>query len=75
MYFNDRFSKTYQFRKPNDERALELMNCCARAVMKELPDVCVAYGVSDEYRFVALCFKFLRGLFGIAGGGGGLLAN
>lgn len=42
--------------KPNDRRALDLMNAAAVEVMKELPDLCVAYGVSDEYRYVALLF-------------------
>ncbi|OAX85429.1 hypothetical protein ACJ72_00200 [Emergomyces africanus] len=45
-----RFSDRYQFRKPNDERALNLMNTAACAVMKDLPDLIIAYGVSDEYR-------------------------
>jgi tRNA(His) 5'-end guanylyltransferase len=26
------------------------MNAAARAVMAELPDITIAYGVSDEYR-------------------------
>ncbi len=46
-----RFSSKYSFEKPNDKRALELMNAAARAVMAELPDITIAYGVSDEYRF------------------------
>lgn len=37
--------------KPNDRRALDLMNAAAVEVMKELPDLCIAYGVSDEYRY------------------------
>ncbi|PGH04489.1 tRNA(His) guanylyltransferase [Blastomyces parvus] len=44
-----RFSDRYQFQKPNDERALNLMNTAACAVMKDLPDLIIAYGVSDEY--------------------------
>ena len=47
-----RLSKQYQFEKPNDRGALALMNASAVAVMKELPDICMAYGVSDEYSFV-----------------------
>ncbi|OJD18243.1 hypothetical protein AJ78_01743 [Emergomyces pasteurianus Ep9510] len=47
-----RFSDRYQFQKPNDERALNLMNSAACAVMKDLPDLIIAYGVSDEYSFV-----------------------
>ena len=29
------------------------MNAAAVEVMKELPDLCLAYGVSDEYRYIA----------------------
>jgi len=29
------------------------MNAAARAVMVELPDIAIAYGVSDEYRYVS----------------------
>ncbi|KAG7293202.1 Glucose-responsive transcription factor [Staphylotrichum longicolle] len=47
-----KFSTKYAFEKPNDKRALELMNAAARAVMAELPDITIAYGVSDEYSFV-----------------------
>lgn len=49
-----RFSDHYQFTKPNDRRALDLMNAAAVEVMKELPDLCIAYGVSDEFRCVYL---------------------
>ncbi|KAI5864820.1 tRNA guanylyltransferase [Durotheca rogersii] len=42
----------YNFEKPNDRRALDLMNAAAKAVMTELPDITIAYGVSDEYSFV-----------------------
>lgn len=47
----DRLSDHYAFVKPNDRRALDLMNAAAVEVMKELPDLCIAYGVSDEYRY------------------------
>ncbi|BDD57325.1 Glucose-responsive transcription factor [Monascus purpureus] len=47
-----RFSDRYCFQKPNDRRALDLMNNAAVEVMKELPDLNIAYGVSDEYSFV-----------------------
>ena len=43
-------SNRYQFAKPNDRRALNLMNAAACAVIKNIPDLCLAYGVSDEYR-------------------------
>ncbi|KAH8432244.1 tRNA guanylyltransferase [Aspergillus melleus] len=42
----------YNFTKPNDRRALDLMNAAAVEVMKDLPDLCIAYGVSDEFSFV-----------------------
>ncbi|EFW99460.1 trnahis guanylyltransferase [Grosmannia clavigera kw1407] len=42
----------FGFEKPNDKRALDLMNAAAKAVMSDLPDISLAYGVSDEYSFV-----------------------
>ncbi|KAI0021108.1 tRNA guanylyltransferase [Xylariomycetidae sp. FL0641] len=42
----------YEFEKPNDRRAIDLMNAAAKAVVTELPDITIAYGVSDEYSFV-----------------------
>ncbi|XP_063301419.1 probable tRNA(His) guanylyltransferase [Pelobates fuscus] len=47
-----RFSEQHNFTKPNDIRALQLMNRCAKNVMKELDNICIAYGSSDEYSFV-----------------------
>ncbi|KAL3471992.1 Thg1 C terminal domain-containing protein [Aspergillus californicus] len=47
-----KLSDRYAFRKPNDRRALELMNAAAVEVMKELSDLVIAYGVSDEFSFV-----------------------
>ncbi|KAJ5161800.1 tRNA(His) guanylyltransferase [Penicillium capsulatum] len=47
-----KLSDHYAFKKPNDRRALDLMNEAAVGVMKDLPDLCIAYGVSDEYSFV-----------------------
>lgn len=41
----------YNFEKPNDRRALDLMNTAAKAVVADLPDITLAYGVSDEYRY------------------------
>lgn len=49
-----RLSDHYEFKKPNDRRALDLMNAAAAAVMKDLPDLCIAYGVSDEFRYASL---------------------
>ncbi|KAI4159003.1 MAG: hypothetical protein L6R39_000428 [Caloplaca ligustica] len=45
-------STKYDFEKPNDQRALDLMNAAAVAVLKELPDICFAYGISDEFSFI-----------------------
>ncbi|KAH0565802.1 DNA-directed RNA polymerase II subunit rpb1 [Trichoglossum hirsutum] len=45
-------SEKYSFEKPNDSRALNLMNTAATAVMSEFPDIVIAYGISDEYSFV-----------------------
>lgn len=42
----------YGFEKPNDRRALDLMNAAAKAVVTDLPEAMIAYGVSDEYSFV-----------------------
>ncbi|XP_068665006.1 tRNA(His) guanylyltransferase 1 [Aristolochia californica] len=47
-----RFSDIHDFEKPNDERALNLMNSCAVSVLGEFPDIIFAYGVSDEYSFI-----------------------
>ena len=46
-----RMCSKYSFEKPNDKRALDLMNAAAKAVMTELPDITIAYGISDEYRW------------------------
>lgn len=50
IYCNFRFSDGHGFEKPNDQRALQLMNKCAETVMKEFTDIVIAYGQSDEYR-------------------------
>ncbi|KAF6263243.1 histidine tRNA 5'-guanylyltransferase [Scenedesmus sp. NREL 46B-D3] len=46
-----KFSEAHGFEKPNDKRALDLVNECAKAVMRDFP-VVLAYGESDEYSFV-----------------------
>ncbi|KAL8881042.1 MAG: hypothetical protein Q9198_001675, partial [Flavoplaca austrocitrina] len=46
-------SSRYDFEKPNDRRALDLMNAAATGILKELPDINLAYGISDEYRSVS----------------------
>ncbi len=45
-----RFSESHGFAKPNDLRALQLMDNAAQDVMKEFPDIIMGYGQSDEYR-------------------------
>ncbi|KAI1926002.1 tRNA-His guanylyltransferase [Ophidiomyces ophidiicola] len=47
-----KFSARYGFEKPNDLRALNLMNAAAKEVMKDLSDLVMAYGSSDEFSFV-----------------------
>ncbi|KAL2337357.1 hypothetical protein Fmac_011803 [Flemingia macrophylla] len=48
-----RFSEIHEFAKPNDDRALNLMNSCAVAILEKFwEDVVFAYGVSDEYSFI-----------------------
>ncbi|WOO82212.1 putative tRNA(His) guanylyltransferase [Vanrija pseudolonga] len=47
-----KFSDAHNFEKPNDQRALDLMNAAARAVMDEFGDVVLAFGQSDEYSFL-----------------------
>jgi hypothetical protein len=58
-----RFTTKYKFVKPNDRRALDLMNAAAEAVMKELTDLVLAYGNSDEFRYVLAAYSpCLRGM-------------
>jgi tRNA(His) 5'-end guanylyltransferase len=47
-----RLSHYYGFRKPNDSRALTLMNTAATQVVQALSDITIAYGLSDEFSFV-----------------------
>ncbi|KAH8596579.1 tRNAHis guanylyltransferase-like protein Thg1 [Bisporella sp. PMI_857] len=47
-----KFTSKYGFEKPNDRRGIDLMNAAAMAVMTELPDIVIGYGISDEYSFV-----------------------
>ncbi|KAL6209191.1 hypothetical protein ACLB2K_020134 [Fragaria x ananassa] len=55
-----RFTKVHEFVKPNDEQALNLMNSCAVAAMKEFRDIVFSYGVSDEYSFVLKDSQFCQ---------------
>ncbi|CDZ96492.1 trnahis guanylyltransferase [Phaffia rhodozyma] len=47
-----KFSDQHRFTKPNDLRALELMDRAAKAIMNEYPDVVLGFGESDEYSFL-----------------------
>ncbi|KAJ5079794.1 tRNA(his) guanylyltransferase-related [Anaeramoeba ignava] len=47
-----KFSQIHSFEKPNDKRAIGLMNQAAKQIMEEFGDVIIAYGQSDEYSFV-----------------------
>ncbi|POS86495.1 hypothetical protein EPUL_001642 [Erysiphe pulchra] len=44
-----KFSNRFSFEKPNDRRNLDLMNNAAKAVMTDIRDIVMGYGVSDEY--------------------------
>ncbi|CCE91875.1 tRNA guanylyltransferase TDEL_0D02910 [Torulaspora delbrueckii] len=47
------FSKHYEFEKPNDMRALKLMNAAAKnVVLNYKNEIILAYGESDEYSFI-----------------------
>lgn len=46
-----RLSTKYKFEKPNDRRALDLMNAAGVEVMNEFPAIILGYGMSDEYRY------------------------
>lgn len=46
------FSEVHNFAKPNDVRALQLMDHAAKDLMEEYPDIAIAFGESDEYRYV-----------------------
>lgn len=50
-----RFADTYGFVKPNDRRALELMNAAAKRTMEcetLRSSILMAFGESDEYSFL-----------------------
>ncbi|KAL8473683.1 hypothetical protein ACS0TY_030508 [Phlomoides rotata] len=47
-----RFSEVHEFQKPNDKKALDLMNECAKVILEHFPDVIFSYGYSDEYSFI-----------------------
>ncbi|KAJ1821517.1 tRNA-histidine guanylyltransferase 1-like [Coemansia sp. RSA 2598] len=47
-----RFTAKHGFAKPNDIRALNLMNRAAKVVVESMVEIVLAYGQSDEYSFV-----------------------
>ncbi|KAL9087768.1 MAG: hypothetical protein Q9159_003451 [Coniocarpon cinnabarinum] len=47
-----RFSNKHNFAKPNDLRAINLMNKAAEGVLRDVQDILLAYGVSDEFSFL-----------------------
>lgn len=51
LYFY-RFSQDHEFAKPNDVRALQLMDEAATSVMDAFADITLAFGESDEFRRV-----------------------
>lgn len=50
MPIHVRFSNEHNFVKPNDLRALQLMDHAARDVMEEYSDIVLGFGESDEFR-------------------------
>ncbi|KAG1798508.1 tRNAHis guanylyltransferase [Suillus plorans] len=47
-----RFSDEHGFAKPNDERALQLMDHAAKSAMIKFKDIMLAFGESDEFSFL-----------------------
>ncbi|KAJ1668554.1 tRNA-histidine guanylyltransferase 1-like [Coemansia sp. RSA 1813] len=47
-----KFTALHGFTKPNDVRALKLMNRAAKTVMESMQEIVLGYGQSDEYSFV-----------------------
>lgn len=56
-----KFTDLHKFEKPNDLKALEVMNVAATYVMQGFNEMILAYGQSDEYSFLfvkeAQCFE------------------
>jgi len=51
-HYRLRFTDMHNFDKPNDLKAIGLMNKAAIEVVKNIRDIIIAYGQSDEYRWV-----------------------
>jgi tRNA(His) guanylyltransferase len=47
-----KFTKSYDYKKPNDKRGLDLMAKCAEIVMTNFQDIILSYGQSDEFSFL-----------------------
>ncbi|KAJ1724046.1 tRNA-histidine guanylyltransferase 1-like [Coemansia erecta] len=47
-----KFTTKHEFKKPNDIRALDLMNRAAKVVMENMDEIAISYGQSDEFSFV-----------------------
>lgn len=47
-----KFCAAHDFAKPNDLRAIQLMNAAAEHVCNTFTEIFLAYGQSDEYSFV-----------------------
>ncbi len=47
-----KYSELNQFEKPNDLKALQVMNSAAMSICKKFNEIFLAYGQSDEYSFV-----------------------
>ncbi|TFK34606.1 Thg1 C terminal domain-containing protein [Crucibulum laeve] len=47
-----RFSERHNFSKPNDVRALQLMDRAAQDLMEEYGDIVLGFGESDEFSFL-----------------------
>ena len=47
-----RLCAKYKLEKPNERRALDLMNAAAIEVMRELPDITLEYVIRDEFRYI-----------------------
>ena len=49
----------HQFVKPNDKRALNCMIESAKFVMDDVQDITLAFGESDEFRWVLFAVSFI----------------
>ncbi|CAZ80201.1 unnamed protein product [Tuber melanosporum] len=47
-----KFAASHHFQKPNDPRALHLMNASASATMRFIPEIALAFGQSDGFSFL-----------------------